>query len=360
MTTEKTSAGTTSPHAIIDVATAFWRSKVLLTAVDLGLFAELARTPLTEDGLRERLGLKGPGVEDFLDALVGMGMLERTDGHYRCSELTATYLDPQRPESDITGFLAFLNAGFSWWNKLPEALRDGVRLDFGDALAGHESSSSDGGIAADGYTDDTFAEAYRTPEQVIGFARAMTGYSTGADQALAREVDWSTAHRVVDVGCAQGSLISHLLRTHEHLHGVGFDLPAVGDTFTAHVAAVGVPDRTEFVGGDFRTDPLPRADVVVFGHVLHDWDVETKQVLLRMAYDALPEGGRVVVYESMIDDDRRENVQGLLISLNVRTVSEGGSGCTTAECTEWVRRAGFGEVTALHLDGPEHAVIGRK
>ena len=103
--------------------------------------------------------------------------------------------------------------------------------------------------------------------------------------------------------------------THEHLSGGGFDLPPVGPVFEEYVDSHNLGDRLRFYPGDFFEDPLPAADVLVMGLVLHDWDLEVKRMLLAMAYETLPEGGALIVYDAVIDDDPSENAFGLLMSL---------------------------------------------
>ncbi|MFJ1578295.1 methyltransferase [Streptomyces sp. NPDC088182] len=353
-----------SPHAIIDIATAFWKSKVLLSAVELGVFTELSGRSRTAEELCARLGIKGRGAPDFLNSLVSLGMLERTEGRYRNSPVAEEYLNPHKPATDVSGYLSFLNSGFGWWSRLSEGLRSGDRLDFSGALA--ESGGGDGRTAGDGTlveadaTSDTFGEAFATPDQVTGFVRAMTGYSMGANQAIATAFDWQPVRTVVDVGCSEGALLAQVLGAHEHLNGIGFDLPAVSDRFTHHLGQAGVTDRSRFAGGDFFHDPLPTGDVIVMGHVLHDWNLDIKQMLIRKAYDALPSGGSLLIYESLIDDDRRTNTTGMLTSLNVSLVSAGGLGYTGAQCRDWLTAAGFRSVAVSHLDGPEYMVVGVK
>ncbi|MFJ5222363.1 methyltransferase [Streptomyces sp. NPDC088400] len=353
-----------SPHTIISIATAFWKSKVLLSAVELGVFAELSEQPRTGEELCELLGIKGRGAPDFLNSLVSLGMLERRDGLYHNSPVAGEYLNPNKPATDVSGYLAFLNSGFGWWSRITEGLRSGDRLDFSGALA--ESGGGDGGTAGDGTlveadaNSDTFGEAFATPDQVTGFVRAMTGYSMGANQAIATAFDWKPVRTVVDVGCSEGALLAQVLGAHEHLHGIGFDLPAVNARFTTHLGQAGITGRADFAGGDFFTDPLPTGDVIVMGHVLHDWNLDIKQMLIRKAYDALPSGGSLLIYESLIDDDRRTNTTSMLTSLNVSLVSAGGLGYTGAECRGWLTEAGFRDITVSHLDGPEYMVVGVK
>ena len=119
-------------------------------------------------------------------------------------------------------------------------------------------------------------------------------------------------------------------------------------------------DRLSFSHGSFFTDPLPSADVLVMGHILHDWNLDEKMMLLGKAYDALPEGGALVVYEALIDDDRRENVLGLLMSLNMLIETPGGFDYTGADCQAWMREVGFRSTRVEQLVGPDSMVIGVK
>lgn len=354
-----------SPHEIISLATAFWTSKALLSAVELGVFAELVKGPQNTEELCARLGLKGRGAPDFLDVLVSVGLLERTaEGVYSNSELADSYLDPGKPGQDVSGYLEYLNSAFPAWSQMSEVLRSGDRLDFSEALdaASRGGKSTEAGAAlaeADGEAD-TFGEAYTTPDQVTGFVRSMTGFSLGAHQALTTAFDWAKVNKVVDIGCAEGAFLSHILGAHPHLLGTGFDLPQVEARFGTYLRSVGLLGRARFASGDFFNDPLPGGDVLVMGHVLHDWNLDIKKMLIRKAFEALAPGGSLLVYEMLIDDDRRANTTGMLTSLNVSLVSAGGLGYTGAEATQWLKEAGFREVSVTHLDGPEYMVVGVK
>ena len=147
---------------------------------------------------------------------------------------------------------------------------------------------------------------------------------------------------------------------HPHLAGGGFDLPSVRPVFEQYVARNGLSERLRFHAGDFFTDPLPAADVLVMGHILHDWDLDEKRRLLAKAYEALPAGGALIVYEALIDDERRENAFGLLMSLNMLIETPGGFDYTGADCLGWMREAGFREARVEHLTGPDSMVVGLK
>ena len=188
----------------------------------------------------------------------------------------------------------------------------------------------------------------------------MSGISMGAAMAIANKFPWERYETFVDVGSAQGGLPVQVALAHEHLSGGGFDLPPVGPVFGEYVDSHNLGNRLRFYPGDFFEDPLPAADVLVMGHVLHDWDLEVKRMLLAKAYETLPEGGALIVYDAVIDDDRSENAFGLLMSLNMLIETPGGFDYTGADCTSWMREAGFRETHVEHLVGPDSMVVGIK
>lgn len=188
----------------------------------------------------------------------------------------------------------------------------------------------------------------------------MTGLSLPVAQRLAEVLPWEKHQTVIDVGAAQGGVPVVLAQRHAHLTGGGFDLPPVRPVFERYVESHGLADRLRFYPGDFFHDPLPAADVLILGHILHDWGLATRRKLIAKCLAALPKGGRLVVYEMMLDDERRRNTSGLLMSLNMLIETPAGSECTGAECAGWMREAGFADASVVPLAGPHSAVIGVK
>jgi hypothetical protein len=232
---------------------------------------------------------------------------------------------------------------YPFWGSLTEALR-----------TGHPQNEAKGG------EEDPFAAVYADPSRLEGFLKAMTGISLGSAIAIANKFPWDRYKTFVDIGAAQGGLPVQVALAHDHLSGGGFDLPPVGPIFEEYVDSHGLGERLRFYPGDFFEDPLPTADVLVMGHILHDWDLEEKRALLAKAYEALPEGGALIVYEALIDDERRENTFGLLMSLNMLIETPAGFDYTGADCCSWMRDAGFRETYVEHLVGPDSMVVGIK
>jgi hypothetical protein len=331
-----------TPDAIMQLGFGYWGSRTLLSAVELGLFTVLARGPLALDKIRGRLGLHERSARDFLDALVALGMLRRDQGRYSNTPATDLYLDRSKP-TYVGGILEMLSVRlYRIWADLTEALKTGQP----------QSEARHGG--------DEFGALYSDPKRLEKFLAAMTGISLGSAHALARKFPWAQYQSFVDIGAAQGGVPVVLARTHKHLTGVGADLQVVGPIFEKYVASHGLQDRLKFARLDFFKEPLPRADVVIMGHILHDWDLPTKKMLMDKAYDALPADGAFVVFEALIDDERRSNAFGLLMSLNMLIETRGGFDYTGADCATWMREAGFKRTRVEHLSGPDSMVIGVK
>jgi SAM-dependent methyltransferase len=188
----------------------------------------------------------------------------------------------------------------------------------------------------------------------------MSGISHGANLAIARQVPWTKYQTYADLGTAQGDLAVQIALANPHLHGIGFDLPEVAPVFEEYAEANGVSDRLRFQSGDFFREPLPAVDVLTMGHILHDWDLAEKKMLVRKALDALNPGGALVVYDAMIDDDRSKNALGLMMSLNMLIETPGGFDYTGADCIGWMKEAGFQDAYVEHLAGPDSMVVGFK
>jgi len=328
----------------MQIGLGFWPSKVLLSAVEMGVFTELASGPQDFSKLAGRLGLHARSARDYLDALVAMGFLHRVDGTYSNTRETDLFLDRHKP-SYIGGILEMANARlFGFWNHLTEALRTGRQ---------QNESKEDSGASP-------FKALYADPARLKGFLAAMSGISHGANLAIARKVPWTRYKSYADVGTAQGDLAVQIALANPHLEGIGFDLAEVGPVFEEYAEANGVSDRVRFQPGDFFTEDLPDVDVITMGHILHDWNLDDKKMLIAKAYAALHAGGSLVVYDAIIDDDRSKNVFGLLMSLNMLIETPGGFDYTGADCTGWMKKAGFRDAYVEQLTGPDSMVVGLK
>jgi hypothetical protein len=320
----------------------FWASKTLLTAVELGVFTKLAAGPLKFGDLSRKTGLHPRSARDFFDALVALGLLQREGEAYSNTAETGAFLDAGKP-SYMGGILEMANARlYPFWGHLTEGLRTGKP----------QNEIREG--------KDLFGTLYSNPALLRQFLQAMTGVSLGSGRAIAQKFPWKDYKTFIDVGGAQGGCTVQIALANPHLTGGCFDLPPVEPIFTDYAKSMGAASRLTFHPGDFFKDKLPTADVLVMGHILHDWDLPQKKALLKKAYDALPKGGALIVYEAIIDDDRRENAFGLLMSLNMLIETSGGFDYSGADCQSWLREAGFKETRVEHLLGPDSMVVAIK
>lgn len=326
---------------------AFWPAKTLLSAVDLGLFTRLGGGAMTGAALQQALGLHARANPDFFDTLLALGFLERDgDGaaaRYRNTPETAAFLDRGSPRY-IGGFLEMANARlYPFWGSLTDALRTGRP----------QNETKDGGASV-------FEELYRKPERLEQFMEAMAGISAGNFQAFAEKFDFSRYTTLCDVGGANGLLSLIVAQAHPHMRCVSADLPAATAIAARKIAAAGLADRVAARPIDFFAEPLPKADVITMGMILHDWNLEKKTVLVKAAYDALPRDGAFVAIENVIDDARRVNAFGLMMSLNMLVEFGDAFDFTGADFAGWCRQAGFRRTEILHLAGPASAAIAYK
>lgn len=335
------------PSHIMQVGMGFFASKTLLSAVELELFTKLARQPMTGREVAAALHLNPRAIPDFPDALVALKFLQREgdgpDARYSNTPESAFFLDRNSP-GYIGGILEMANARlYRFWADLTEALKTG--------LPQNEAKHTG---------EPIFAKLYADPARLEQFMNAMSGVSAGNFKEFARKFDFSKFKTLCDAGGATGQLSCMVAAANPHMRCTSFDLPKVVPIATRKIQQAGLADRVEAVGGDFFAEPLPKADVITMGMVLHDWNLEKKKVLIRKAYDALPQGGAFVVIEALIDDARRENAFGLMMSLNMLIEFGDAFDYSGSDFVGWCREVGFRDFETIPLTGPSSAAVAYK
>jgi hypothetical protein len=336
-----------SPAHIMQVGMGFFASKTVLSAVELELFTTLGSDGMTGSQIADALGLHARAIPDFPDALVALALLDRdgegNDARYRNTPSTSVFLDKTSP-AYLGGILEMANARlYPFWGDLTEALQTGAP----------QNEIKQTGKAM-------FEELYSDPDRLEQFMNAMAGISLGPFQALAEKFDFSKYETLCDVGGATGQLSLVVANRHPHMHCTSYDLAVVEPIAKRTIQGAGLSDRVSTASGDFFAEPLPKADVITMGLILHDWNLERKMHLVKAAYDALPEGGAFIVVENLIDDARRENAFGLLMSLNMLIEFGDAFDFTGADFAGWCREAGFKEIEVVPLAGPASAGIAYK
>lgn len=325
-----------TPERILKLGLGFWPAKVVMTAVEIGVFTLLARGPIKLHQLIQSLGIHSRGSRDFFDALVSLGLLDRENGLYSNAPDAGLFLDREK-SSYVGGLLEMANRrSYRFWDGLGEALRTGEP----------QNELRESG-------EDQIHAIHRDSESTRSFVRAMSGISAGSAEVIARAFDWKNHRVFADLGCAEGEFGVRIAAHYEHLHGVGLDLPQVQPWFDAHIAARGLSTRLRFQAGNFFVDPLPEADVYVLGHILHSINHDQRMTLLTKVHGALPNGGAIIIYDTILDDDRRKNTFGLLMSLNMLIETREGAGYTETEGRQWMLECGFRDVVIAPLAGSD-------
>jgi len=336
-----------TPSKVMQIGMGFWASKTLLTAVNMKLFTHLAKGELSGQDIKTKLGLHERGLYDFLDTLVALGFLKRSGlketALYSNAEDTNLFLDKNKP-SYVGGMLEMCNNRlYAYWNDFEEGLKTGLP----------QNEIKTGGKSL-------FEELYATEEKLREFLKAMGGIQMGNFMAFANKFDFSSYSTLCDIGGAGGYLAAQVAMNNDHMKCVSFDLPPVSPVAIENMNKMGLGTKVVIQSGDFLKENFPKVDVITMGNILHDWGIQDKKMLIKKAYDALPQGGALVVIENIIDDNRSENTFGLMMSLNMLIETPEGFDFSAADFDGWAKEIGFAQTSVMQLTGPSSAVIAIK
>lgn len=336
-----------NPNYILQIATGLWTSNLLLTALEFDLFTTLGNRSMTAQQLGEVLAIHPRVTYDFFDALVALKLLDRDgeglEGQYKNTPETAVFLAQTSPHyiGDLPEM--FYSRIFGFWKDLANALKTGQPRN-----KGRNNGQS------------FWHEICEDEDKLSQFHNVMSGLQAHNFNQLAKKFDFSSYKTVSDIGGALALLSCILGDHHKHLSFNTFDLPAVAPHVQKHIDAVGMAERIKIVSGDFFEDDLPQADVITMGNVLHNWNLEKKKILIQKAYNALPDGGVLIAIENLIDDARRENIFGLLMSLQMLMIFGDAFDYTGDDFRQWCSEVGFQRFNVINLAGSTSAAIAYK
>jgi len=336
-----------NPSKIMQVGMGFWASKTLLTAVNLNLFTHLAASEMSGKEIQNKLKLHNRSLYDFLDTLVALGFLNRTGlketARYSNASDTNLFLDKNKPQY-MGGILEMANNRmYPFWNDLETGLKTGEPQ--------NEAKNNEASM---------FEVIYADPLRLKEFIFAMGGIQIGNFIAFSKTFDFSNHITLCDIGGAGAHLSAQVAMNNSHMDCISFDLPLVAPVATEIIKSMKLSDRVSIASGDFFEDDFPKADIITMGNILHDWGRSEKKILIKKAYDALPKGGKLVIIENIIDDDRRLNAFGLMMSLNMMIETDEGYDFSKADFDEITSEIGFLSTEIMPLTGPTSAVIATK
>ncbi|HEX4221164.1 MAG TPA: methyltransferase [Pseudonocardiaceae bacterium] len=330
------------PGALLGQAMAFQPAKLILTGLDLGVFAALAAKPADAAELCDRLGLHQRGTGHFLKALVELGLLESVEGRYQLTDTTRRFLlaDSTVP---LGGFLGMASkVMYPAWDRLGETLR-----------TGEPQAATFGG-------QDMFGELYDSDGKRDQLVRMAEDASRPLIPRLIEVFDWPAYRSVLELGGCRGNVLAGLVSAHPHLKATVFDLPQLETAFEARMAELGMTGRLGFHAGDFFANPLPAADVLMIGHSLIDWDDQQRANLIEQVFPAVNPGGCFLIWDPIIVPGEDSYFRNLIRSLNLQLMTPFGHGYELAECVGWLTDAGFASVEHFFLGDDVTLVVAHK
>jgi len=330
-------------QTILDLIEAFRRSKVMFTAVRLGVFDQLAGGPQSCAALSVRLSLDRAVLSRLLDGCVTLRLLERHAELYSNTDASTRFLTPASPET-LAGYINYSDRSlYKLWDHLDDAVREGS----------NRWTQTFGGRAA------LFDHYFRDEASTRSFLGGMHGFGQLASPRVVEAFDLSRFQHMVDLGGATGHLTIAACRAYLTLSATVLDLPAVEPFALEYITASGLSDRVSFIAGDFFVDDLPKADLFALGRILHDWDDFKIHKLLSRIFLALPKGGALLVTETLVDDDRGGPTYALMQDLNMLVCTDGRER-TEAEYSVLLQAAGFSSVQFRRTGSLVDAILATK
>lgn len=322
----------------------------LNAACELDLFEALARRgPLTREQVRQELGLAERANDILLLGCTALGMLAKDGDRYRLADVVADLMptpDWQRFKDTVAFEQHIVYEG---------------QLDFTESL---RANTNVGLRRVRGAGRDLYHRFAENPDMERVFYRYMRSWSELANQHLVAQLDLAGVRRLLDCGGGDAVNAIALAAANPHLEVTVFEIPASGVIAEKKIAAAGLSDQVNVITGDMFADKLPGGfDCVMFAHQLVIWTLEENTALLRKAYEALPEGGRVVVFNSMSNDEGDGPVVAALDSVYFASLpADGGMIYSWAQHEQCLRDAGFTAVERIECPGwtPHGIIIGTK
>jgi SAM-dependent methyltransferase len=303
-----------TPKPIMELATAFQRSRPLLTAFELGLFTSLNADSLPSEAVAAALDTDPRATDRLMNALVALGLLEKHDGRFRNSAIAAAYLVKGRP-AYMAG-LGHTNHLWDTWSRMTEVVR-----------SGHPPA-----IAA---TND------RGDDWLRPFIAAMHFRAMQNAGEVVGLLDLDGVSRVLDVGGGSGAYAMAFARARRGIDAVVFDLPNVLPLTKMYIAQAGLAAEVTTISGDYLTAPLGDGyDLVFLSAVIHSNGADDNRLLFRKAAAALNTGGRIVVQDFLMNEERDGPLMAALFALNMLVGTPEGDTYTESEVRAWMTEAG--------------------
>jgi len=320
-----------SPEPIIQVASGYMAAKQLFVAVEIGLFETLAEGAATIDELGQRTNIPRRTLRIITDAMVALGLLERTGDHYRNGVTTAAFLSGSGGP-DLRAFFRLLNSvSYRRWVRLEEAIRTD-RIIFGES---------------------GFAE-----EEQRLYSAGVEAVTAGTAQALASTYDFAPHRRVLDLGGGTGSFLLPILARYQNLECTLYDLPQVAAATRQRMASDLVGARIQVIAADFFKDSIPEGyDVVIIANIVHCFAADRVIHLLRRVREHVSAEARILLVDFWTDPTHTQPVFAALMAGEFLLTPGGGDVYSVDEAQRWLRDTGWKAVAHKPLAGPASLIV---
>lgn len=319
------------PQPILETATAFMRAKHLFVAGEIGVFEALGAGPKLLDELARDLGLPRRTARIVIDAVTALGFLERDGEHYRNTPVAQAFLSGRGPQ-DLRPFIRLLNR---WSYRCWITLEDSVRL--GRGVSG---------------------EFNFTPEEQKIFSEGVEAVSTRHAAALLEGYDFSSHHRILDLGGGTGNFLRAILRRHPAAEGTLYELPQAATVARQKLSGTALEQRIAIVEGDFLQDPIPKDhDAVIVAHVVHVLDAGQNQLVFRRVRDSVPAKARLLMVDLWTNPAHTEPLLAALMAGEFLVTAGNGDVYSVEEIRRWLEQTGWEFVEHKPLEGPFGLIV---
>lgn len=321
------------PEGIRKLASDFWASRALLTAVELDLFTTLGEEGCDVAKAADRMGTDRRATRMLLDALCALNLLDKSGQTYHNTTAAGRYLQRGQPDD---AWAAVMNRVNMWdrWSTLSECVREGSPM----GMSNHAGPSS--------------TQAYIAATHKIAALAAPP---------LVASLEIPEVRRVLDVGGGSGAYTVAVLRAHPGATGEIMDLPPVVRLASRYIREAGMEQRVTLRPVDFTVAPLGSGfDLVLLSYVMHLNSAELNKRLLARAFDALAPGGTLVINDYVLQSDKTLPRHAALYALNMLVTTHSGGVYSVDEYADWLLEAGFSQVRKVPLLGPTDVVSARK
>lgn len=325
-----------NPNKILELTRGAWKTQVLYTAVKLDVFTIISQGTETAKDIADKIGSTEDALERLLNACISLGLLSKKNDRYADTPESEEFLVKGKPH--YLGDLVTMIGGdlYMLWGELADVVKEGT-------------------------SRHRLSERMKSPEEAKGFTRAMHNNAMAPARTMAEKIDFSGYKKLLDIGGGSGAYSIAITEKFPGIHATIYELPNVVSVAKDYIAEAQA-DRVDTIEGDFHTDGLPSDyDTALISQILHSYSPETCKEIISKAYNTLSDGGMLIINEFLLDDDKTGPEYSVLFSLNMLLESRGkGSSYTFSEISDWLREAGFKNISKVPLAGPHIAITAKK